>query len=130
MNHLHVNSSKKPALLKRLEPKFTSKIGFSTQEGVYIVHWKDILYLHAIGNYTQVHLMDGAKIMVSRTLGHIENQLPDSNFKRCHKSFVINLNEVVAFRDSIFLSNELEIPVSRRKRKEIKDWFVNKVTFI
>ena len=117
MNNLQITREKKIGTLKKLEPKYKSKIGFSTQEGIHIVFTKDILFLHALGNYTEVHLMSGRKIIVSKTLKLIEELLPDSGFRRCHQSFVINLDQVVLFRDSIFLSNNKEIPISRRKRK-------------
>ena len=80
--------------------------------------------------YSQVKLVNGDKITISKTLKIIEENLPISNFKRCHQSYVVNLDEVVLLRDSLILSSEDEIPISRRKRNEFKSWFVDKVKFV
>ena len=66
MNNLHLSRERKINVLKKLEPKYKSKIGFSTQEGIHIVYTKDILFLRAIGNYTEVHLANGSMIMISK----------------------------------------------------------------
>lgn len=130
MNYLHLNKEKKVGLLKKLEPKYKSKIGFSTLEGIHIVSVEKILYLRALGNYTQVKLLNGDKITISKTLKAIEGKLPNSNFKRCHQSFVVNLAEVVLLSDSLVLSSKDVIPISRRRRNEFKRWFVDKVNIV
>jgi len=130
MNNLQLSRERKAGMLKRLEHKYKSKIGFSTQEGVHIVSIRDILYLRAVGNYTEVYLLNGKMIMLSKTLKIIEKLLPETGFKRCHQSYVVNLEEVRLLQDSIFLSNEAEIPISRRKKNEFKTWFLDKVAFL
>jgi len=130
MNSLNISTEKKNVVLKKLEPKFKSKIGFSTQEGVHIINVRDILYLHALSNYTEVHLVNGRMIVIAKTLKTIQKILPESGFKRCHQSYVINLEEVVLFKGSIILSNQKEIPISRRRKVEFKSWFNNKVAFV
>ncbi len=130
MKYLQLKGEKKTGLLKKIEPEYKSQIGLSTKEGIHLIYINDILFLHASGNYTEVHLVNDKKIVVSKTLKIIEEKLPPSSFKRCHQSYVINLKEVVLLRDYILLSNNAAIPISRRKRKEITRWFANKVVFV
>jgi len=130
MNNLNINTEKKNGILKKLEPKFKSKIGFSTQEGIHFIDIRNIRYLHAVSNYTEVHLINGKMIVIAKTLKTIQELLPESGFKRCHQSYVINLEEVVFYKDSIILSNDKEIPISRRRKIEFKNWFNNKVAFV
>jgi len=130
MNRLPAYAEKKSGIVKRLEPRYTSKIGFSTLEGYYLVCISEILFLRAKGNYTQVNLMNGQRILVSKTLKLIEKQLPENNFKRCHHSYVINLEEVVQLKGSIFLTSGDEIPISRRKRHKFRSWFLNMANFV
>lgn len=130
MNNLQITKEKKIRTLKKLEPRYRSKIGFSTQEGIFIIEIRDILFLRATGNYTEVHLNNGKMILISKTLKLIEELLPDAGFKRCHQSYVINLDEVVMLKDFILLTNDIEIPISRRKKNEFKSWFLRKIAFV
>ena len=130
MNHLTLYDPTRSGRLKKLEAKYKSKLGFKTSEGIFLVHTDDILFLQASGNYTQVSLINGQKILISKTLKVIEALLPDNRFRRCHNSFVINLEEVAQLSDAIILSSGDAIPISRRKRNEIKEWFADRVTFI
>ena len=130
MNYVHLNQKKDIGVIKKLDPRFKSRIGFSTHEGTFILQTADILYLKAYSNYTEIHMTEGSKFVVCKTLKVIENLLPNSCFKRCHQSYIINLNKVTHFQDSIFLSGNHEIPVARRRRNEMKTWFSEKVNFL
>lgn len=130
MKHFQLKQEHKEANLRKLESKYTSRIGFATQEGLYIVLVRNILYLQAFGNYTQIKLKDGKTLTISKTLKSIEVKLPKSNFRRCHRSFIINLDEVVKLHDTILLSCNVEVPISRRMRKEFKSWYKGKAAFI
>jgi len=55
---------------------------------------RDIVYVEAAGNYTELHLPDGATALTSRTLSRWEEQLPDSHFVRIHRSTVVNVEQV------------------------------------
>ena len=130
MNHRHLNKEIRTGVVKKLETEYRSKIGFSTSDGTLIIRVIDILYLEAMGNYTRVHLSNGQNITVSKTLKSIEILLPTSSFRRCHQSYIINLDEVIGFKNAILLSNNILIPVSRRKKSEIKSWFLGRVNFV
>ena len=67
------------------------KICLSTSEGVEFIPTKDILFCEANGSYTDFHLSDRRKLVVSKNLKEYENMLNDSNFMRVHNSFLINL---------------------------------------
>ena len=130
MKHLQLSAEKNMALIKNLEPKYRTRIGFSTQEGFYLVNFDDILYLKASSNYTQVFLKSGKPILVSKTLKTIESKLPKREFKRCHHSFLVNIDEVTQINGSLILSNGDTVPISRRKRQDFKNWYLGKVNFI
>jgi len=116
--------------LKMLEHKSVNKIGFSTLEGIHIVDTSNIICCEALGNYTKVHLKDKKSFMISKTLKLIEEHLPFHQFKRCHNSFIVQLNEVLKIHESLEMSNGIIVPVSRRKKKEVKGWFSEIVSFV
>jgi two-component system LytT family response regulator len=83
---------------------------------------QDIVYLEADSNYTIFHLLNGSKIVASKTLAEFEPQLTDSFF-RIHKSFNINLNHVNEYvkkdGNSVLMNDGALLPVARRKNEEL-----------
>lgn len=77
----------------------------------------DIIRLEAVGNYTRFLLINGRKILTSKTLRSYELQLPDT-FVRVHKSSLINTFFIVKYsrKAEIQMKDGAVVKVSRRKR--------------
>lgn len=58
----------------------------------------DICVIEAQENYTLVHLADHTSILVRRTLTSWEEILPPALFMRVHRSAVVNLARITAYR--------------------------------
>ncbi|PKQ43748.1 LytR/AlgR family response regulator transcription factor [Confluentibacter flavum] len=103
------------------------KITIPLQEGFEVINTADILYCKADDNYTEIYLNNNKKKLVSKTLKYFEDALNGSNFARVHKSYLINVNEVVKYLKgkggSVVLSNGREIMVSASKKSELLDYF-------
>ena len=86
---------------------------------------KDILRLEGEGNYSKFHMNDGSKIVSCRTLKYFEAFLLERGFIRPSKSAIVNVNAIQAIdftiQKSIRLNNEIQIPISRRQIKPLKD---------
>ena len=93
--------------------------------GDQIVCVKDILRLEGEGNYSKFHMNDGSKIVSCRTLKYFEPFLLERGFIRPSKSAIVNVNAIQAIdfniQKSIRLNNEIQIPISRRQIKPLKD---------
>lgn len=113
-----------------LVPKTNSvngKITIPQLDGFEVINTSDILYCKADDNYTEIHLNTNKKKVVSKTLKHFEDVLIDSSFARVHKSYLVNVNEVVKYvkgkGGSVVLSNGKEIMVSASKKSELLSYF-------
>ncbi|OEK09173.1 DNA-binding response regulator [Flavivirga aquatica] len=113
-----------------LIPKTNSvngKITIPQLEGFEIINTADILYCKADDNYTEIYLNDSKKKLVSKTLKHFEDILKDSCFARVHKSYLVNVNEVVKYvkgkGGSVVLSNGEEVMVSASKKSQLLSYF-------
>jgi len=76
------------------------------------------MYLEAAGTYTLAYLSNGEKIVLSKSIKLIEDIVNSNLFFRAHRTYLINISFVKRFdRDlySITLTNEIEIPLSRRR---------------
>lgn len=56
-----------------------------------------ILYIESLDNYVRVHTIDGATITSKISLRAVEEQLPDGEFIRIHRSFVVPEKRIAKF---------------------------------
>lgn len=102
------------------------KITIPLQSGFEVLAVSDILYCQADDNYTQIYLEKGKKL-VSKTLKYFEEILSDKGFARIHKSYLVNVNAVVAYNKgkggSVVLNNGKELLVSASKKSELLSYF-------
>lgn len=91
-----------------------------------------LIYIESIGNYVNVVSYNNEQInrnLYRSTLKSIENQNKVANIRRCHRSYIVNLNKVESIdgnaqglRLSLLNSDEV-IPVSRKYIPDIKNYF-------
>lgn len=102
------------------------KLTLPQQDGFQILNIGEILYCKADDNYTEIYLLN-KKILVSKTLKYFEEALAEYPFARVHKSFLVNVNEVVKYRKgkggSVVMSNGKEVMVSASKKKDFLSYF-------
>ncbi len=106
--------------------KVEGKITLPQQDGFQILNVADILYCKADDNYTEIYL-ESKKILVSKTLKYFEEALSEFTFARIHKSYLVNVNEVIKYKKgkggSVVVSNGKEILVSASKKKDLLAYF-------
>lgn len=113
-----------------LVPKTNSidgKLTIPQQDGFEVINTADILYCKADDNYTEIYLNTNKKKVVSKTLKYFEDALNNTNFARVHKSYLVNVNEVVKYvkgkGGSVVLSNGKQIMVSASRKSDLLSYF-------
>jgi len=105
----------------RLNQKTPDKLTIPTAEGFLFISINDILYCHAVGNYTEFRLADHKKIISSYNLGYYNELLSDQNFFRIHRSYLVNLQHIKMYKRSdggtIVMNDGEEIEVSRNNKE-------------
>jgi two-component system LytT family response regulator len=96
-----------------------------TQEGELQLVLKDIIHIEGERNYSYIHLIKNKKKLVSKNLADLEELLDDKGFFRCHKSHIVNGSHISTGpnRFMVALSNNIKVPISRRKKDDFKLWF-------
>lgn len=101
------------------------KLSLPTQDGMIFINVNDILYCQSDGNYTNFHLADGQRLLITRQIGVYEELLPEPLFCRIHRQYIINVNRVTRYVKGrgghVVMSDGQEIDVAVRK----KDDFLN-----
>ncbi|MBI9067880.1 MAG: response regulator transcription factor [Salinivirgaceae bacterium] len=98
------------------------KITLPTHEGFIYMNLHNIVRAHADGNYSEIYLINGEMQIVSKSLGEIEELLPNDRFFRIHRSSIINLNYVTRFikkeGNQVIMEDETKLDVSHRRKEE------------
>lgn len=114
----HLNSTTK---------KPHDKIALPYKDGVIFVEYKNILYCESDDNYTQFHLVDGHKYLVSKTLREVQEVLEELHFLRIHRQYIVNLDHIKRFTKSegatVIMSNDKAIPVARSQKDKLVERF-------
>ncbi len=85
-----------------------------------IVDSNTIYYIGACQNYTKIYLSDDSMLLCSMSMVKLL-ELLGTNFLLVHKSYAVNIRAVEIYKKSgsVALFNSVEIPVSRRRQKDI-----------
>lgn len=91
---------------------------------------REISYINAAGDYSEIFTAEGKKLLVEKSLREWEMRLPEKNFLRIHRQTIINLEEVESVETwfnrtfQIHLKNFTEpLAVSRRYAVKLKSRF-------
>ncbi|MCE7993646.1 MAG: response regulator transcription factor [Roseivirga sp.] len=126
----HINPGQLSMIKKSLNmSESNSKLTVPVREGYEFLKTSDVLYITADENYSNIHLAGGSAKLASKTLGYFEDKLEGENFFRIHKSYLINLQEIVAYEHGnggfVKMADGKRLEVSRRKKKELLDRMTN-----
>ncbi len=82
-----------------------------------IVSLSNVIMMEADSNYTTIHLVDGQRILTSKTIKYwLEKIGNNDDFIRPHRSFVVNKKYLVSYQSnprSIIISGNKSIPMAR-----------------
>ena len=122
-NSEDLNLKLKTLLSNISEPAKTKrKIVLKTMERIYSVDLNDVIRFESDGGYTKVYLLDGKRIMVSRTMKEFDDLLTDVGFLRVHNSHLVNMNYLFCFEKTeghIVMKDDSIVPVSNRKKEQL-----------
>lgn len=97
------------------------RLTVATTEGIFYIDHDDIIRCEADGNYTHFYLKEEGHILTSRSLGHYSTILPEDRFIRCHKSHLVNIDQIASISDKkIQLKDGTDVEISRRRMASVK----------
>ena len=75
------------------------------------VNLGEILYIEGMRDYVAVHTPE-RRIMTLMSMGKMMDKLPESDFMRVHKSYIIGLNHIQLIQNNRVAIDDKEIPIS------------------
>jgi DNA-binding LytR/AlgR family response regulator len=98
---------------RQIQAPITSQSLFIKEKGRHVrLNIADILYFENESDYVRVHCKD-KHYMIYSTLKRIALKLTDHNFMRVHRSFIINLNEIVDIEENTLVIERKVIPIAK-----------------
>lgn len=90
------------------------------------VNIQDILCFQAEKKYSYVKMIE-SELFCDSGLKVLEEKLVSKLFFRCHKSYLVNLRNIMKIEEDVCMINGEKIPVARSKKQELKEAFRNYV---
>jgi DNA-binding LytR/AlgR family response regulator len=84
------------------------------------VRLADINWIEALGDYVRL-LTDKSNIIVLSSMKSFSKKLPEDQFLRIHKSYIINLEKVEKFTSTSVELCGKKFPLSRNRKVELKE---------
>ena len=113
-------------LQKQMQLERVNKIAVSSLSGIVFINLDDILYVEASSNYSILVLLDGEKVIVSKTLKDVQEILENRHFFRIHRQWIINLNRVKYFNKNdclLTMENNKQLQVARIQKDKLIERF-------
>ena len=104
------------------EPHEAGFIYLKEGRKVHKVMLGDIMYLESMKEYVQVHLIDSTLKLKTR-LSDLETRLPERDFIRIHKSYLISISKIKQFDANTVHVGLTQLPISR----SYKQVFANRI---
>lgn len=97
------------------------KIILRNHEGQYPVLLEDILFLKADNVYTEFHLLNRKRIVVSKPLKEYDSLLSQDHFFKAHRSYIMNTLHIQQINQlEATMKDKTILPISRDKKKELE----------
>jgi len=84
------------------------------------VDFDDIKYIESDKDYVKIK-RDGENLMLLQTLKHWQNMLPDKNFARVHKSYIVNIARIDKIIGNQIKIGDSVIPIGRYYKQDFMD---------
>ncbi len=88
------------------------------------INFDDILYIEGLKDYVIIR-QEGGRVITLQTMKSLEDRLPDTKFKRVHRSFIVNIKRITAILGNMVELMEAgkikQLPIGKNYRDELLD---------
>lgn len=113
-----VNRAQEKLAEQNPEKISTRKIVLKADKKIYAVEFSEISFIEGQGDYIKIH-MSNKVLVVHHTLKRFLESLPEEDFMRIHKSYVVNLRKIGFIEGNQVRIGEQSVAVSPPNREEL-----------
>lgn len=82
------------------------------------IKFSEIKYIESLSDYIKIHLTDKT-VTTRETISNIEVKLPQKDFLRVHRSYIISIANIDSFTSETIGIGNNEIPISRTYKNDV-----------
>ena len=109
---------------KKSEENDTEFLFIKSNKKMIKVKFSEIYYIEGLGDYIKIHLAD-KKLVTNLSMKRIHSLLPQKDFYRTHKSFIISLDKIDAIEGNMTIINSNKLPIGNSYRQEFIKFIKN-----
>jgi len=83
------------------------------------VSFKEILFIESLSDYIRIYLEENITLTTRETLSNIEARLPQNDFIRTHRSYIVSIQNIETFTNDTIGIGKHEVPISRSYREYV-----------
>lgn len=110
--------------MKYIEKDYGSCHVLKTPDGIINLPMRSICYVEIYGRNLVYHTERG-DYKVRGRLCDVREQLNDSFFVQCSRSYLVNMRHVQSLHNDYLVVKDVEIPIAKAHYKKIRQFFVN-----
>lgn len=105
------------------------RLRFNTLNGFFVVEVEEVVYIKADGNYSEMHMRNGSRKLITSNLAKIEALLDSKVYCRIGRSLIVNTNYLtqVNRRKGLCIlktdETEVSLPISRKWIRKLGEMF-------
>lgn len=100
------------------EKKNESFVYFRADRKMVKVMLNDILYIESMKDYIKI-VTGKETIITKQSISSVEAMLPEKEFIRTHRSFIVSLSKIKSFTSELIEIEKTEIPIGKLFRNEV-----------
>jgi len=112
--------ARRPSVEKIIQTSENTSFFVRTQNVLVRLKTQDIQYIHADGNYCYL-FTEKKKYAIKLSLTRLMDRLPNNEFLRIHKSYIVRLQDIhkIDLGSNLLILKDKNIPIGRAYRSEL-----------
>ena len=102
-------------------------IFLKTEHRIVRINVTNIRYIEGMSEYLKIYLKEGKPLVVLLSMKKMEERLSSTNFRRIHRSYIINLNEIQEVnKNRVILDQDTYLPIGDLYRDQLNRYIESK----
>lgn len=86
----------------------------------------DIIFVESWKDYVKLYFVGGKQLLVKQSISAMENVLPDQQFLRVHRSYIVSLDKIAGYTSMSIKMPTKEIPIGRLYKQAVSNYLFTK----
>jgi DNA-binding LytR/AlgR family response regulator len=115
--------------VEKVQEKGTSEnefIFFKADKKIHKFYFKEILFFEGSGNYVKIHTVNTTPLMVLEKLSDLKEKLPQNQFMRVHKSFIVNKSHIKQIDGNLLKIKDKTVTISQSYKSNLEEYLNKK----